>query len=137
MSKRIYGIHFAGLWVDQTTRVIVDNGTEGGVYCPTRTVDGILVPAEYVVCSGPSRALSLFFKYFDWARKKVDPTHQLVLVCQPNIIEYTMDDVMSHAPLREAICESCFGQYYGWEPGNLASELGKAVNGEPKYEELF
>lgn len=135
--KRVYGIHFAGVWVDQATRVVSDMGGDDGVYCPAREVNGCIIPAEYVVCSGPSRVMSLFFKYFDWARKTADPTHQLVLLCEPTIIEYTTEQIMANADLREAVCESCFGQYYGWDSGNLASELSRAVNGVAKYEELF
>lgn len=135
--KKIYGIHFAGMWVNQMTRVIEDNGAEDGVYCPAHESDGFLIPAEYVVCSGPSRVMPLFFKFFDWARKKADPTHQLVLLCEPTIIEYTLEQVMSHPQLKDAICESCFGQYYGFDSDNFASELSRAVNGVAKYEELF
>lgn len=138
MAKKIYGIHFAGLWVDQETRVVVNQGEGDGMYCPTRTTpDGYLVPTEYAVASSPKVATKMFLKYFDFARRKYDPTRTLVLVCEPTVVEYALNDVLTNPTLKSAVCESCMAAYYGWDEENVAIELANALQGKARYEELF
>jgi len=139
MAKKIYGIHFAGFWVNQITRVVCLGGdAEDDYYCPAQvSPDGYLVPAEYAIASNKSVAVRMFFKYFDYVRKKVDPTNQLVLVCEPTIIEYGLQDVLANPPIKKAILECCMASYYGWTEDNLAKELADAVNGTQRYEDLF
>lgn len=138
MAKKIYGIHFAGFWVDQSTRIVCMDGGEDDYYSPAYLSDeGYLVPAEYVVASNKSVALKMFFKYFDYIRKKADPLHQLVLVCEPTILEYDLADVLANAPIKKAVSQCCMAAYYGWDETNFAKELADAVNGTPKYEDLF
>lgn len=135
--KKIYGIDFAGFWVTQSTRVIDDFGEGDAFYRPAQIYGDAIVPAEYVVASGPSRALSLFWKFFDHFRKKTSPNKTLILACMPTIIEYGYEDVMGNPTLREAVSESCMSYYYGWTNETLPTELSKAINGEERYEELF
>lgn len=139
MAKKIYGIHFAGFWVDQVTRIVRLGGeTEDDYYCPAHVSDeGYLVPAEYAIASNKAVAVKMFFKYFDYVRKTVDPTSQLVLICEPTIIEYDLADVLANAPIKKAVQQCCMAEYYGWTEDNFAKELTDAVNGTPKYEDLF
>lgn len=136
--KKIYGFHFAGFWVDQRTRVIIGMGEDDGFYSPVLVgPDGGLVPTEYAVASGPKAARAMFFRYFDFVRKKVDPTRQLVLACEPTIVEYSLEDVLATPCVRKAVSESCMADYYGWNGDNLAAELTNAVQGKDRYVELF
>lgn len=137
MAKKVYGIHFAGFWVNQVTRVVCMEGDEQ-YYCPAQvSPEGYIVPAEYAVASNKAVAMRMFFKYFDYVRKKVDPLSQLVLLCEPTILEYEASDILANPPLKKAVAESCMAEYYGWTEETLATELANAVNGTPKYEDLF
>lgn len=138
MAKKIYGFHFAGLWVDQRTRVVVSQEEGEGVYSPVaESPEGYLVPTEYAIASGPKEAKKMFFKYFDYVRKQVDPIHQLVLVCEPTIVEYTLEDALNTPCVRKQLAQCCMADYYGWTEETLAGELAKALQGKDKYEELF
>lgn len=138
MAKKIYGLHFAGVWVDQETRVVVNGGEGDGMYCPTNeTPDGYLIPAEYAIASSPKVAIKMFLKYFDYVRRKFDPTRTLILACEPTVVEYDLATVLSNPTIKNAVCECCMAEYYGWNEDNLAIELAAALQGKAKYEELF
>lgn len=135
--KKIYGIDFAGFWVTQSTRVIDDLGEGDAFYRPAHVYGDSIVPTEYVVASGPSRVLGLFWKFFDHFRKRNNPNKTLILACMPTIIEYEYEDVIGNPTLREAVSESCMAYYYGWSNETLPTELMNAISGKERYEELF
>lgn len=135
--KKIYGIDFAGFWVTQSTRVIDDFGNGDAFYRPAHVYGDAVLPAEYVVASGASRALSLFWRFFDHFRKMNNPGKTLILACMPTIIEYEYEEVLENPLLREAVSECCMSYYYGWTNESLPTELLKAMNGKERYEELF